>query len=224
MFGLSEDAARYAEQYPILDDPRVSYEELCDGWLPDTPQLALALYFRFARLAQDRYAERGIPDEIWVDTMSDLGIWALQIRPGIWGITEVGWLSRHLTLRLFRLGRLQFEPKPEAIEVHIPEGEPLLPLACDLAFDAAVRMFGRQDFHCHSWLLSPDLESVLPADSNIRAFATRFTLTSVDRADAQAYERITPGSTLHDRVHGIYRAGGNIRTAAGTYRHLLATA
>lgn len=57
-----------------------------------------------------RYEERGIPRSVLIDTMSDLSVWmnhALQ-ESGEWGLHNIDWLLHHVTLRLFRLGRLQF--------------------------------------------------------------------------------------------------------------------
>ena len=215
MHGLDERAWRYAQGYPVRADVGAAYAKLHDGWLPGTPQLALALYVRFAELARQAYADRGIPESVWQATMSDLGVWALQLRPGVWGVTEIGWLANHLTLRVFRLGRLQFEPKDGHVDVHIPEGEALRPQDCDASFDSAVRMFGITRFECDSWLLSPDLAEVLPPSSNIRSFAERFTVVEVDERDAQAYERITEGGSLYERTRALFAEGRNIRTARG---------
>lgn len=56
------------------------------------------------------YESRGIPEQILIDTMEDMAIWMEHHRRryGDWGLREIGWLYRHVTGGLFRLGRLQF--------------------------------------------------------------------------------------------------------------------
>jgi hypothetical protein len=58
------------------------------------------------------YAARGIPLSVMVDTLTDIEVWANDYRcqHGHWGFTQFPWLILHFSGRLFRLGRLQFEP------------------------------------------------------------------------------------------------------------------
>ncbi len=62
---------------------------------------------------QSLYRERGIPESVFVDTLSDLELWmrVYHKRHGVWGLRELEWLWRHFTGRVFKLGRLQFEIK-----------------------------------------------------------------------------------------------------------------
>ena len=89
---------------------------------------------------------------MFFDTFSDIAVWCQVCfrRYGEYGIQEYEWLWRHVEMTLFRLGRLQFE-KTESlwefeykgrktavgdpvISIHIPEGQPLDPEACDMPF------------------------------------------------------------------------------------------
>jgi len=56
------------------------------------------------------WASRGIPEEIAVRTLSDIGIWMRHYRgrTGRWGLKEFRWLHYHLTGKIYRLGRVQF--------------------------------------------------------------------------------------------------------------------
>lgn len=56
------------------------------------------------------YRFKGMPDEILMDTMSDLSIWMRHYYAeyGVWGLGNLDWLHNHLGGRLYRLGRLQF--------------------------------------------------------------------------------------------------------------------
>lgn len=58
------------------------------------------------------YDKKAIPPEIIVETYADLELWMREYRKkhGVWGFDQLGWLTRHLSGRLYRLGRLQFIP------------------------------------------------------------------------------------------------------------------
>lgn len=70
---------------------------------------------------QKYYAGRHIPESIMTDTLDDLLRWigAFHKKNGRFGFNEYPWLYRHFTGRLFRLGRLQFEPAPFADNVTV---------------------------------------------------------------------------------------------------------
>ena len=158
--------------------------------------LLLYLYVRFAIDLYPQYKEKGISDTVYYDTFSDFTIWSLYCRKhkNIVGLTREHWLKRHLNMRLFRLGRLQFEPDEteHRIHVHIPEGEPLGKEACDASFLQANSFF--PDFYsifdCKSWLLSPALLDLLKEESHIIQFQKRFVIQEVDKNARQAEERV----------------------------------
>ena len=92
---------------------------LADPWR-DTPRddtagerffLILPL-LQHVQPAREAYAARGIPERILRDTLADFQIWIdTQIeRTGRVEFREVGWLRESLRGRVFRLGRLQFQP------------------------------------------------------------------------------------------------------------------
>jgi len=108
---------------------------------------------------------------------------------------ELWWLSLHLDMKLFRLGRLQFgfgkalmdipqyglKKDDPVIDIHIPEGEPLSPEKCDESIENAKVFFKKyfpefqyKCFTCHSWLLDDTLDEILPPTSNLIAFKSRF--------------------------------------------------
>jgi hypothetical protein len=68
------------------------------------------------------YKEKGISEEILVDTLSDLNIWIATYNKnyGVWGLEEFFWLINHFRGKLFRLGRLQFLIRtfPEDLRVY----------------------------------------------------------------------------------------------------------
>lgn len=137
------------------------------------------------------YRERGISREIALDTMRDLRIKLVECKSmyGCWGTFVAWWFRYHAKLRLFTLGRLQFEPiafpydgykdlikKGETVyNCHIPSGAPLaVPEVID-AFKRAYSFFGaREDgllpIYCSSWLLYPPTASLYPDGSNLKRF------------------------------------------------------
>ena len=144
-----------------------------------------------------RYAEKGIDEKILLDTLSDIGIWLdtwTEIKGELY-LGELAWLQHHLSMHLFRLGRLQFcmgtshNDCPEyglkrgdpVIEVHIPAAGPLTAEACAESFSMAREFFAKyypeynyRYFTCHSWLLDETLREFLDEDSNIIRFQQMF--------------------------------------------------
>ncbi|MDQ0091349.1 hypothetical protein J2T12_004786 [Paenibacillus anaericanus] len=173
-------------------------------------QLILYLYVRFAVDAYEEYAIRGINDQIYFDTFSDIELWCSTCRRdfGEYGIQEYEWLQEHIQLRLFRLGRLQFQPiafdreleveghkiykNQIVLGVHIPSGEPLESQEVEESFESARRFFRgfTPIFICNSWMLFPNLSEVLQPSSNIMKFQKKFFIYQVDHEARQAEERI----------------------------------
>lgn len=188
------------------------YQKLRQTEAPEA--LALWLYSGWALEAHREYRERGIPDEVFFDSFRDFTLWSRQCwrQKGRWGLTEWEWNALTLKLAVFRLGRLQYQPRvlreplsvqgreipsgTPVLELHIPEGGPLLPERVDSSLAAANPFFERyfsQGYalmHCHSWLLAPELRQLLPPDSNILAFQSRFVVYDVDYSFRQAEERV----------------------------------
>lgn len=200
----------------------------------DYRQLLLYLFARFAAEAHEAYRVRGIPDDVYMDTFSDIRIWSEVCKQqyGVYGIEESGWLQEHVRLALFRLGRLQFQPwaldrevtaggrrfaKGQIVlNVHIPAGDSLDPEAAVASF-ARARTFFRgvpPVFVCSSWLLYPGLGELLAPDSNIMRFQRCFRIYAEDETSRQAEERIF-GSLRDDPAE--YEANTGLQHRARTY-------
>ncbi len=145
----------------------------------------------------EQYKLKGISDDILYDTLSDIGRW-LDIWSELKGklyLGETSWLERHLNMKLFKLGRLQFafgtseydiaEKKikkgDNVIEIHIPAAGPLLKEECEKSLAMAKKFFEEfypeynyKYFTCHSWLMDSALKNILKADSNILEFQDMF--------------------------------------------------
>lgn len=173
-------------------------------------KLLLYLFVRFGVDAYEEYRIRGISDEIYYNTFSDFQIWCMNcLRDfGVYGIEEYNWLQEHVQLRLFRLGRLQFQPiafdrdfvldgqkiakNQIVLNVHIPSGESLKPQSVEQSFEQAKAFFRGVSpvCVCFSWLLYPKLNEVLSADSNILQFQKYFHMYEVDEQSRQGEQRI----------------------------------
>ena len=82
------------------------------------------MFLYFCEDLEKYYKKTGISEDILLDTLSDIVVWTkihFRINKKI-GLSETHWLVRHLSGRLFKLGRLQFCMESEEIEVHIQEG------------------------------------------------------------------------------------------------------
>lgn len=217
---LNDGAIFAIKQIEINDCLYSSYKRLLNSDIqafytsvkqsPSYRQLFLALFARFAVDAYSDYAAKGISDDVYFDTFSDLRIWSAKCYRdnGVYGIDEYEWLQEHVRLALFRLGRLQFQPialdhEVEAcgrtfskgqlvLNVHIPEGEPLDEHGVERSFELAKHFFRGIPpvFVCQSWLLYPQLNEVLPPNSNIMKFQRSFDVYKTDLTAKQAEERI----------------------------------
>ena len=149
----------------------------------------------------------GIPEKVIVDTLRDIVICTedfTKIKGELY-LGQLKWLSLHLQLKLFCLGRLQFcmaksmrdiaeagvcEGDP-VLEIHIPRGGKLFTEDCLASIEQARIFFARyfpdfqyKVFTCWSWLLDGALKEYLPEDSNILRFGELFYRTYSERSNA----------------------------------------
>lgn len=179
----------------------------------DNGIVILRFFLSWALDTKTHYDALGIPESVFWDSLKDLTIWTEDYRHkhGTPGFTEWEWVLNTLLMRVFRLGRLQFEPSAlredaicgdriypagtPALEVHIPAGAPLDTTAAVESLRYAPVFFQTYFhrefplFHCHSWLLSPKLKELLPEHSRILRFQDLFTVYQEDR-ERQAEERV----------------------------------
>lgn len=133
-------------------------------------QTALYLYMKWGAESYPSYKEAGISDRIYYDTFRDMEIWYRHClkETGIPGMKQYQWTSLPIKRKIYRLGRLQYEPsrlKDEnweegkeipVLEVHIPEGEPLGIETARESFKEAKQFFKEvvpykyEGFHCES--------------------------------------------------------------------------
>ena len=181
---------------------------------PAPELLALALYLRWATTTYHRYLALGIPEVVFWDTFHDFALWSEECMriTGRPGLIEWGWNALLLRMEIFRLGRLEYQPRAlehniafEAptlaagtpiLEVHIPTGTPLGKHELSASLCSAGPFFERYFqrsffwFHCHSWLLSPVLRELLPPTSGILQFQSFWRIYDEDFSHPQAEERV----------------------------------
>jgi hypothetical protein len=215
----------YAELRSVLgDDPR--------GIKMLAAQLTAALDTRA------EYAKRGIGDDLFVDTMKCFARFCSEyvVTFGEDGFDRGWWVYRHLGLRIFRLGVLEFEITGNKLSVHIPSDAVMDREALDASYARAGHFLTQffPDFVCgeiysNTWLLSPVLRKMLPRGSRILLFGEDYDIVSVKPEDNGAmrwiYKRDYPGyaalpeeTTLQRAVKAHLLAGGKIGSAYGRYR------
>lgn len=162
----------------------------------------LCLYTRMAVEVYNDFRKDGIADQVYFDTFYDFTIWYRRCvkTKGIGGLIQAKWLGLPLRRKIYRLGRLQFEPGvlpsayggEPALHVHIPEGEKLDPERCIDALERADIFFDHiyKYYDCLSWLLSPNLKKILGEESNIIRFQNLFRICDTVYQDRQAEERV----------------------------------
>lgn len=113
------------------------------------------------------YHEKGIPDDVFYDTMSDIAVWVktAEREEGIVGLLEMSWLRHSLYMNLFKIGRLQYQfyktdyllsgfsllqmrhapikNKTDVLNIHIPEGGKLSLSDCQQSVLQAREFFSR---------------------------------------------------------------------------------
>ncbi|MDO5285328.1 MAG: acyltransferase domain-containing protein [Actinomycetia bacterium] len=201
------------------------------------------------------HARRGIDPDISRATMADLGrhVRIAYRSYGLRCFERQVWLQAHLRGVLFDQGRLQLNlhtlTQPAellraaglpattgnvVLDTHIPENGPLTPERVDESLQRAADFYTRHfPEHgpyrvavCDSWLLDPQLATMLPG-SNIARFQQRFTLLDQSRPCDQAAldfvfrapgtdrSRLPRDTALQRGMLDLLDAGGHIEARVG---------
>jgi len=191
----------------------------------DPNRYALGLIGNWAARSVDLWCEKGFPEDIAIATLYDLTIWSNRCVEctGKIGLIEWRWFIVHITARIFRLGRIQFEPgmiRDEPIPypdgtpipsgtpilgVHIPRGDGFNPDSIRESFEMAKEFFPKyfgksyDTYICTSWLLAPQIEDMISPTSSIAYFRTYFTVYDEHKGYSQIEDYIFPGK-LEDKT------------------------
>lgn len=160
----------------------------------------------------EKYKTYGIDEKIFSDTVDDIRIWCENNNNK--GLKNYNWIKNHISFRLFKIGRLQyqfftsknkmlkydllpFDYGEKLIYVHIPQGEKLTYRDCVESFKSAKDFFNRyfpdykySFFFCESWLLYEGNKNFMLPESNILNFSSLFNIAYSIDIDGQAIERI----------------------------------
>ncbi len=174
------------------------------------------------------YAERGYSDEIFDSSVLDLKWKLFECRDvyGIWGSFVAWWTIGFFKLKRFGFGRLECNLRKckysysdgvksinegdMTVDVHIPSSGPLKREEYLESYRRAAEFFAEHFsgeytvFSCHSWLLSPNNNAILPPNSRIREFAADYTLISAeDDPKNENLWRIFGKLTLEDGIESL---------------------
>jgi hypothetical protein len=173
------------------------------GWLPPGPELPrdrgpawrhlyVYVYLALVDVARRYHRDHGVADDVSWLTLADLGrnlAIDRRMQGEGWPVMQ-SWLTLHARGAVYELGRLQHHRGEGAISLHIPDTGPLTPSAVAASLDEGRAFFPRHfpdehytAFSCGSWLLDPQLQEYLPADSNIVRFQQRFELEPYEEPD-----------------------------------------
>ncbi|MBE6675015.1 MAG: hypothetical protein E7596_07910 [Ruminococcaceae bacterium] len=158
----------------------------------------LLIFMCMTKHLKELYIERGISLDIYHNSVLDLRYKLEECKAvrGMIGSFVAWWFPGFFDLTRFALGRLQFEvvkfehnydkngitltPESKVINVHIPRtGTPMDKEGCDKAYAMAREFFKAEvgencPFICHSWLLYPEHENILPKHTNVYRFFSEF--------------------------------------------------
>lgn len=171
----------------------------------------LLLFICLSKHLRKLYAERGIDDAIWHDSMLDLRykLEECKLVRGVRGMFVAFWMPGWFKMTRFALGRLQFEivdfgreyqkdgillgKESKVLNMHIPRsGRPLSKELYEESFTRAKEFFrdqlpdGAVPFVCHSWLLYPRMTEFVSEKSNVRRFMEEFEILSWDDSDGES--------------------------------------
>lgn len=207
-----------------------------DNEYPNDYLVVLSMYLEFALTLYKNYKIKAIDESIFYDTINDIGVWIEECKKEtkLFGLKEKYWLTEHLHMRLFKLGRLQFQKRNEEDDllefnlnfsfdksntyyVHIPRGESLKEDLIKDSLRRALDFYHKDEMNllCESWLLSPNLKNVLEEDTNILKFAKMFKVSRFDNTSRSIHRYLDVGSRLEKKVKDYEKKGQNIGTGYG---------
>ena len=237
------------EHYPMLAKVQALGEPY--GILPATMDLVLLIYM--LPILKEQYELQDVPMKYYdaiANGFRNHAEKALETK----GAATAGvawWSMAYFKLKMFSIGRLIYKWRPFKetitfgdfvieegtyhIDVHIPGSGSFAQDVVHASYDEAKEFFEKRYnkkgllFACSSWLLSPTLDEMLPAHSNILAFAHEYSIykTGVDptgeklghyvfgSADMTNVDALPEGSSLQRAMKARLKEGKGIGTGSG---------
>ena len=193
-----------------------------------------------ARRCYAEYQERGIPERVFVDTMKCFQrfLHECERKTGTMYFDRGWWTYRQISMRLFRIGELEYElcstETEKTVSIHIPSDAAFAPGNVDKSLKQADHFIDRHypDYRqakrvCDSWLLSPKLKDLLPEQSNILNFQRRFHIEEENMESREFIEwlfqvhkdtelsHLPENTRLQKAAKKLLEAGENIGEAYG---------
>lgn len=156
-------------------------------------EIHMVFLLHCAKDLRQEYARRGLPDQLFLDTMSDLRYKLLECHRiyGQWGTFVLHWYRGFFRLERFQLGRLQYEIRPwkgvnyepwlregeNAYWCHIPSSGPCTPEAVLDSLKRAYEFYKIQGVFavsCKSWMLYPPHFPLFKPGGNLSRFQQFF--------------------------------------------------
>lgn len=221
--------------YGILDSDNApkAYEKL-KAEMDDIDFLLLYLFG--ARECKQRYIQLGIPMDVYRATMACFSRFINETYrcKGVYTFDRHGWAYRQISLRLFRIGELEYEFIDGDIAIHIPSDAKFSP---DKIQESLSKMheFIKHYFAansnarvtCFSWLLSPEIACMVPFDSHILSFQSLFDISAQDEPSneflfwlfgvelCQNFNQLSEQTSLQKKVKQHLLQGGVIHNGFG---------
>lgn len=210
------------------------------GYLGDDPNgfRMLCCMLRCALTAWNRYEEMGISREIYIDTMACFTRFVKEHLEsyGCYGFDRGFWTVRQISCKLFRIGQLEYELATHegvpVINLHIPTDTLLERTYLRASYLQARELIGQMQgvyrdapMRCRSWLLSPTLKELLPAESRILDFQRSFSITPLESGDSYRLwvfkdprltaDKFPENTSLQRRLKAFLLDGGSFMEAEG---------
>lgn len=199
----------------------------------------LCAQLRCALAAKEEFDRLGIPEEVYFSTMGCFSRFVGEHFQsfGRYGFDRGFWTVRQVSVRLLRIGALEYEltrlDGERIISLHIPTDCRLRMMLLRESWERAKVLIPRSfpeyagaPMYCSSWLLSPDLAGLLPEESNILAFQRSFAITPVEAGGREflqwiylrsdlPLEQLPEDTSLRRNLKRFLLSGGAFRTGKG---------
>ncbi len=167
---------------------------------PDEKQIKMLTYMLHRALeAYDKYIQLGISEDIYIATMKCFTRFINEsyVKNGAYIFDRGWWTVRQISVKLFRIGELEYElinwNDEPAISMHIPSDSDLSSEKCTDSIKLARNFlteyfpeYSDSKYICDSWILSPALKELLPNTSKIICFQNMFEIIE-NKSDSMGF-------------------------------------
>ncbi len=241
-----------SEQYVVYMEGLTHREQSLQSYIAlrsqfsgdDTDPKLFVCMLECARNQYSAYQALGISEKVYFDTMKCFSRFVNESKEnyGTYFFDRGGWAFRQLSLKVFRIGELEYELcadidetfQKRPVHIHIPSDAKLNSASIDLSFAEAKKFltcffpeYADSPMLCETWMLSPVIGTMLPESSNIRAFQKHFEICHVVdeeigcllwlfQASADTpYETLKENTSLQRKAKAHLLAGGKIGSGCG---------